>query len=149
MNNQGQFTEKWADGAYTFRLSVAGIIELEQKCDAPFAVIFGRLNSGAFKLNDIRETVRLGLVGGGLASAKAQTLVEDYIMPLAESLPIARAIVGAVMFGFEASPLGETPAAPEANTSASMPPNSMEPPSSLVSVLNDWDRLGSGNFLRQ
>lgn len=145
MNNQGEVTDKWGDGTYTFRLTVTGIIELEQKCDAPFAVIFGRLTSGTFKLNDIRETIRLGLIGGGLASSKALTLVENYIMPLSESLPLARAIVAGVMFGFEASPLGEAEAAPGASTSASTPQPSTEPLSSLESVLNDWDKSVFGN----
>lgn len=146
MNNQGQITESWGDGRYDFRLTVNGIIELEQKCDAPFAVIFGRLNGGTFKLNDIRETIRLGLVGGGVASSKALTLVENYIMPLSESLPLARAIVGGVMFGFEASPLGNPEAAPEASTNVSTPPPSTEQHSSLESVLNDWDKSAFGNF---
>lgn len=147
MNNQGEVTDKWGDGTYTFRLTVTGIIELEQKCDAPFAVIFGRLTSGTFKLNDVRETVRLGLIGGGAKPSEALTLVDRYTLPLAESLPMAKAIVAGVMFGFEASPLGEEKAAATANTSASTPPASPEPPESLESVLANWDRSAFGNSL--
>lgn len=149
MNNQGELVDQWADGTYAFRLTVNGIIELEQKCDAPFGVIFGRLVSGSFKLNDVRETIRLGLIGGGTRAADAFTLVERYALPLAESLPVAKAIVAAAMFGFEASPLGKQTAAPMADINASTPPNSIEQPSPLASVLNDWDRSAFGNFTQQ
>lgn len=147
MNNQGEITTQWADGTYTFRLTVNGIIELEQKCDAPFAVIFGRLTSGAFALNDIRETLRIALIGGGKTPVEAMKLIERYALPLADSLPIAKAIMAGVMFGFEASPLGEAKAAPEASQPASTPRPSPEQQTSLESVLADWDSSVFGNSL--
>ena len=137
MNNQGEISDKWADGVYSFRLPVARIIELEQKCDAPFGVIFARVVSGSFKVSDIIETIRLGLIGAGLSPAKALTLVEDYGLPLSENLPIAKAILAGAMFGFEASPLGKQTAAPEGDLNASTPPPSPEQPFSLGSVLRD------------
>lgn len=147
MNNQGEVTLAWGDGNYTFRLSVKGAIELEQKCDAPFAVIFGRLNSGAFKINDVIQTIRLGLIGGGARPTDAMRLVDQYGEPLSESLPVARAIVGGMMFGFEASPLGEAKAAPKADESpnVSTPPRSPELQTSLASIQASLDELGFGN----
>lgn len=147
MNNQGELTTNWGDGEHTFRLTVKGVIELEQKCDAAFAVIFARLNDMTFKLSDVRETLRIGLIGGAMPPTKAHELVERYALPLIESLPIARAVVAGVMFGFEASPLGNPEAAPSGSPNPSTPPNSQEPPTSLESALTDWAKLASGNLL--
>lgn len=152
MNNQGEITTKWADGTYTFRLTVAGILELEEKCDAPFAVIFDRLSAGKFKLRDVTETIRIGLIGGGMPAAKALPLVERYGLPLVENAPIARLIVGAVMFGFEASPLGEDQAATTVageSPNVSLPQTSMPPPSPLDAVLQAFETYPFGNSTPQ
>lgn len=148
MNLKGEVTTAWADGEYTFRLTVAGAIELEEKCDAPFAVIFHRLNTSTFKINDVLETIRLGLIGGGTVPTAAKTLVDRYVEPLSESLPVARLVIAGVMFGFEAHPLGNVPAAPETkleSPNVSTPPPFTEQPSSLDSVLSAWDQSVFGN----
>jgi len=137
-NVKGDFVTDWADGQYTFRLTVNGAIELEQKCEAPFAVIFQRLTSGQYKIADIREAIRLGLIGGGMVPSDALKLTRQYVddRPLAENWPIARAILGGLMFGFEVSPLGKQKAAPETDPSASTPPPSTPPPRSSGSRLS-------------
>jgi hypothetical protein len=152
MNNQGEVTAKWADGTYAFRLTVAGILELEEKCDAPFAVIFDRLSTGKFKVRDVIETIRIGLIGGGAPAAKAMTLVDRYGIPIVENVPIARLIIGGVMFGFEASPLGEAEAAggTEAESpNVSTPQTSMPPPSPLDAVLQAFESYPFGNSTPQ
>lgn len=129
-NHKGEMTVDWADGTYTFRLTVTGAIELEEKCSAPIATIVTRLNSGAYSVNDVRETIRLGLIGGGLKPHDALRLVRAYVddtarCTFAESHALARVIAGGLMFGFVASPL-----APEAGTeipNGSTPPPSMPP----------------------
>ena len=60
MNLRGEITTDWADGTYTFRLTLAGAIELESKCDSPIALIHARLVSGSYKISDVRETIRPG-----------------------------------------------------------------------------------------
>lgn len=149
MNNQGEVTGEWGDGVHAFRLTVAGLIELEQKADAPFGVVFQRLIKGEFKIADVRETIRLGLIGAGKSPVDALVLTERYILPLAESLPIAKAIVAASMFGFEASPLGEAEAAPSENSSASTPPAPTATQTSLDYVLASWDKSVFGNTTPQ
>jgi hypothetical protein len=131
-NLKAEYTTDWADGTYTFRLTVPGAIELEQKCDAPFAVVNHRLQSGTYKIEDIRQTIRLGLIGGGKKPEEALRLVRQYVeeRPLAESWQVARLIAGALMFGFEVAPLGKAEAAPQAPQSASTPPPSTATPAS-------------------
>lgn len=153
MNNQGEITVTWGDGDYCFRLTVLGLIELEEKCSAPFSTVWQRVNLGAYGVNDVRETIRLGLIGGGMGPADALKLVRRYvddrmnIVGMAEHVQLVRLILAGVMFGFGTFPLGNEEAAPEASPSASTPPASPEPPASLESVLANWDRSAFGNSL--
>lgn len=149
MNHAGELTTEWGDGTYTFRLTVAGILELEDKCDAPIAVITGRVNAGAWKAIDIIETLRIGLIGGGTKPADAKKVVDRYALPLVENWAVARLVLGAALYGFEASPLGKDQAAPTESPSASTPPSSSERASSLDAVLADWQNSRFGSSLPQ
>lgn len=153
MNNQGEVTVTWGDGDYCFRLTVTGLIELEEKCSAPFATVWKRVNLGEFGIADVRETIRLALIGGGKDPAEALKLVRRYIddrfnvVGVAEHVNLARLILSGVMFGFQSAPLGNGEAVEVAPQSASTPLPSPERPVSLESVLASWDKSVSGNFL--
>lgn len=137
MNIQASLETEWGDGLYAFRLTMSGILELEQKCSAPIADIVSRVNEGRYWAGDIREAIRLGLVGGGTKPADAVKLVVRYVdeRPLAESLPIARAILLAVIVGFAESPLVD---APETGREAEESPSPSTPPPSTTSA-GVWD----------
>ncbi|WP_072389885.1 gene transfer agent family protein [Hyphomicrobium sp. CS1GBMeth3] len=129
-NLKAEISIDWADGTYLFRLPVNQLLELEQKCDAPFATVYRRLATGAYSVTDLRETLRLGLIGGGAEPVKALQLLRNYFddRPKAEALPVARAVLGAALFGFEVDDLGNQEAAMEESQSASSPPTSTPPP---------------------
>lgn len=55
----------FADGAYAFALFAGQIRELEEKADAGPMEIYRRLLTGSWRMVDVVETIRLGLVGGG------------------------------------------------------------------------------------
>ena len=111
MSHRGDVTTEWADGTYTFRLTLAGIIELEDKCGAGIAIIAARLMSGTYGSADVLEVLRIALVGGGTSATDAKKLVDRYALPIVENWPIAKAVVGGAMYGFEVSPLPKmTPA---------------------------------------
>jgi hypothetical protein len=148
MNHQAEIEVDFGDGSYNFRLSVKQIIELEEKCGAPFAVIHARLWGGAYSANDVVETIRLGLVGGGMDPAQARKLVERYGVPFKYSYPVARAVIGAVMWGFEKSPSGKDQAAAEATQSATTPPNSSRQPTASGSNPMTLDEFHFGNWLQ-
>jgi hypothetical protein len=116
----------WADGEYTFRLPIARLEELQEKCNAGPATIFQRICSGAWYVNDIRETIRLGLIGGGMPATKALSMVQRYVddQPLGENVPVAQAILLAVIVGVPDEPVGKAPAAesPEATAESPSPP---------------------------
>lgn len=145
MNNQGEVTTQWADGTYSFRLSVRGILELEEKCDAAFAEIFNRIVGSRWKALDIIETIRIGLIGGGTSAAKAMDLVDRYWQPLSDNVPIARAILAGAMFGFAVAPVGEEKAAPESPDALTPPPLPQTPPASGSSRMS-LKEFHSGNF---
>lgn len=148
MNHQAEVVIDFADGSYTFRLTVKQIIELEEKCGAAFAIIHARLWQGLYTANDVVETIRLGLIGGGMDPVKAKQLVERYGVPFKYSFPVARAVIGAVMWGFEKSPLGKETATPGANQSASTPPNLSEQPMPSASRGMSLDEFHSGSWLQ-
>jgi len=115
----------WGDGKYTFRLTLSGLFELEIKCKAPVAVLFNRMHAGEYSVNDIRETIRLGLIGGGMKDAEANALVELQFdnkiseVGFTQHHPVAYSILGAVMMGFVDHPL--PPAAEGESPSSSTP----------------------------
>lgn len=152
-NIKAEVTLDWGDGEYLFRLTINGLIELEEKCSAPFTEVFRRLMAGAYSINDVRETVRLGLIGGGMEPGKALALVRRYVdaRPKAESEKAAQAVLGATLFGFEEAPLGKEEAAPSAESpSASTPPPSTPTPQSLADSISQTltaSRFGSGQPL--
>jgi hypothetical protein len=120
---------KFADGEYHFALLLPQIFELERNCgglDADGArrsksifEIYEELSAGLglsadgdavfigggkAHAKDIREAIRLGLIGGGQTPIDAKQLVDDYcfpVRPIAECLGVAWAILRAVIEGVE------------------------------------------------
>jgi hypothetical protein len=92
----------WAGGEDTFCLAKVGLIlDLEEKCKAGIGVIAARLESGSYGVNDVRETIRLGLIGGGAKPEQAMSKVRNHVdeNPLAYSVLVALGVVHAVIFG--------------------------------------------------
>jgi len=100
-NRNGQIELDFGDGTYLFRLGWGELQKLQEACDAgPFA-IFARLGDMTFKAQDIREILRLGLIGGGLEPTAALKLVRSYVeeRPLMENVPIAQTVLGMALIG--------------------------------------------------
>ena len=103
----------WGDGERRFRLAIGQLRELQEKCDAGPAEILDRLASRRWRINDVRETIRLGLVGGGMPPAEAHRTIARYVdgRPWLESVPVAHAIVLAALIGAPDEPAGNGEAA--------------------------------------
>lgn len=107
VRRKAQVTFEWADGTYTFRLPRKQLEELQELCDAGPAWISARIESGSWRFKDIREPIRLGLIGGGKTAEQARKLVELYVdppVPLMENLRPAQLILSAVLVGVEDEP---------------------------------------------
>lgn len=92
----------WADGKQTFRLPIGQLEELQEKCDAGPPFILFRLSNDRWHVNDIRETIRLGLIGGGMEAYPAMKLVERYLDAggnWVEASIVARAILHVALYG--------------------------------------------------
>lgn len=120
----------------TFRLGLGEIEELEDKAGLGLFRIMDALSpqTRGVRVKVISETLRIGLIGGGMLPAEALALVRRYCdeRPLTESLLIAYAVVvagvtrvnGTVMTKAGNDSPGEAPAA---ETDAPTSPPSTEP----------------------
>lgn len=119
----GLITIDWADGSYAFRLTLAGIEEIEAKCDASIFEITVKLQSRKSRSKEILETLRIGLIGGGQSPADAMALVRKYgdERPLDENRDAALAVCLAGLMRVHSKELDKEPEKPEAakeNTNA-------------------------------
>jgi len=138
-NLKAEVTLDWGDSEYTFALKAAQIEELEKICDEGIGRICARAFSRVdFKYKHIRDTIRLGLIGGGLPAVNAARLVSTYVdgVPMdatsdpSSPLKTAIAILQAVYFGWEdlpEAPSGEQVSPEAKQTSGSTEPHSSEP----------------------
>jgi hypothetical protein len=129
----------FADGSYTFALPLGRIQELERKCGLPgppvgIGKIFARVLAGIeyrwneatqeydlvlvpgraeFHAIDLVETIRQGLIGGGVGvvneqevkvtAALAERLIQSYVLdrPLSDHWSMAASILGACVKGYD------------------------------------------------
>lgn len=92
----------FADGEYTFALTWAGGTEWEEKTGRMLFNTFNLMvSSQTGFMTDVREIIRIALIGGGLAPTEAFKLVKRYVeeRPLAETMPVALAAMEAFLFG--------------------------------------------------
>lgn len=122
---------KFADGVYRFWLPWPQLLELERKCGysgadglrRPKSVfqIFNEMGVLGANALDVKETIRLGLIGGnqGLVDGSeitvgpltAQQLIEDYVYParpLDEAMQLAATILHAAIAGVDVKKKPET-----------------------------------------
>jgi hypothetical protein len=96
-----------------FELRIGEIGELERVCLAGIGEINMRLLTERWRYDDIRETIRLGLMGGGASEMDAQMLIETYVdaNPLRRHVGMAADILHALIEGADAPKAqGETDA---------------------------------------
>lgn len=133
MSRSARVTLAWADGEHEFRLPIGRLRELQEICDAGPPVILQRLSASQWKFEDVRETLRLGLIGGGMEPGKALLLVQRYVdeRPLIENVKPAQAVMLAAIVGVEDEKVGEAEAAEDkekaSRTGSSPSPQSTEP----------------------
>lgn len=113
MSRDASITLTWADGDFKFRLGWGELEELQEKTDAGPQVVLQRLHAGTWRVQDISNTIRLALIGGGLSPEEAVKKVRFYVeqRPPAESVPIALVVLSAGLIGAPDEKLGE-PRAP-------------------------------------
>ncbi|SDN84709.1 gene transfer agent family protein [Ensifer sp. YR511] len=112
----------WAGGEHHFRLGIGELRAIEGKCEAGCAVILMRLLSSAWKIDDVIQPLRLGLIGGGMHEREAQKEL-DRALTLAS--PYALAVTAAdvlrrfIMWETPDQPGGDQQGEAEAGTAES------------------------------
>jgi hypothetical protein len=104
----------WGSGEQAFRLTLAGIEELQDTCDCGPFELFTRLQMGTWRVGDAPAIIRLGLIGAGMDPIRAHNEVKRYSFPerpMLESLPVAKLILGAALSGVGDDPPGKSEAA--------------------------------------
>jgi hypothetical protein len=111
MARDASITLDWADGTHSFRLAWGELAQLQEVCDAGPYVILQRLGGEAWRIEDISNVIRLGLIGGGMTPADAMKKVRAYVeaRPPIENLMTAQAVLGAAVVGAPEEPIGKKP----------------------------------------
>lgn len=117
-NRDARITEDFADGTYDFCMNYGAIRLLQEARDMGPLFIWGLIEANAWRVEDIREIVRCGLIGGGMAPIRALKMVTMYVeeRPIMENVGLARKILGAGLIGAPEEDVGEPLAADQATT---------------------------------
>jgi hypothetical protein len=102
MSRDASVTIEWAGEERLFRLGMAELARLQEARDEGPYMTFSRLHSPNWKIEDMREVLRLGLIGGGMSEADASRLVKrEMESPPFYNLPVAMKVMAA---GFKGAP---------------------------------------------
>lgn len=111
MSRSARYTGPFGDGPHDFQLNIAELEELQELTDAGPEEVFHRVSEGRWRVADIRETIRLGLKGGGMEPLKARAMIDRYAASgdLANQKALVTAILAAALVGApdEDEPSGE------------------------------------------
>lgn len=141
MARSARITLDWADGQYDFRLGIGELEELEEKTRrrkddgeyhylGPLKLFELLTKTNEWLVRDVREPIRLGLIGAGKKPIEAIRLVRRYVDDVPDwntNCLLAANIVAAALSGWEDEPLGkseETKATTETATADSPSPRS-------------------------
>src|SRR5690348_12320932 len=102
MSRTAEVTFFWGGDDRTFRLRIKELETLQGLCSerGPRRILTD-LMTNDWRVQDIRETIRLGLYGGGMKKQQADLLIRDYVdnEPLQDNVLAAIAILQAVIVG--------------------------------------------------
>lgn len=103
MSRAAEVTLLFADEERLFRLPIGRWRAVQERCDAGPLELLRRYTTSAWRVDDIREVILQGLVGGGLPVAEASKALATHFdgLPLAQFVPVAQAIVMASVVGTE------------------------------------------------
>lgn len=120
MSRSAEVTLSFAGEDRQFRLPISRLRALQEKVDAGPMELLARYVGGTWRVDDLREPILQGLIGGGMGQADATRLVQTNFddLPLKDFIGMAQAIVGVAVVGAGDESLGE-PGAGETSTNRS------------------------------
>ena len=126
-SEDGSVTLEFGGEEHTFRIAFGQWRELQESINkhrleigepvlGPMGLLRAMLDGNAWP-HDVREVIRLGLIGGGMKADRALVLVKRHVEGRAyfNSMPTARTVLQFAMFGPPDDPVGKepTPATPD------------------------------------
>lgn len=125
MSRSAKVNTPFAGKRRDFRLGVEELDELDELCKVGPGYLLGLVSqgvSGNWKSRQLREVLRLGLIGGGTSPNEALRVIERYFdterNPLGDSLVTVQLVLMACVVGDEDDPPGE----PTGETTPSLSP---------------------------
>lgn len=102
-------TLTWVGGEHEFALYIGNLRAVQQHCNAGPEQILRRLLDGTWRVDDLFEVIRQGLIGGGMPSHEASALVSETMKrhPLMEFRLTAQGILAAALSGVDGDDVGE------------------------------------------
>lgn len=101
-----------------FRLPLGRLRALQEKTDCGPLELLQRYAMSTWRVDDVREAILQGLIGGGLSSHEATGIVQSHFddTPVMGHVPVAQAIVAAAVIGTGDEAPGETQARGQGKT---------------------------------
>lgn len=100
----------WIGGEHEFALDLGALRALQDCCDAGPEQVMRRIATGAWRVNDLYDTIRLGLItSGAMKGPEAAKFLTDLFSkhPMIAFRETAQLILIAALVGVEDDPLGE------------------------------------------
>ena len=99
----------WVGGEHAFRLPLGRLRALQVNCNAGPEEIFNRIRKGTWRVDDLAETLRQGLMGAGMAAEDAGPLVIGLMEkhPVSDFKLAAYQVLRHALLGPEADPVGK------------------------------------------
>lgn len=99
----------WPGGEHTFDLRIGELQALQDACDAGPEFILNRIMAGQWRYADLFDTIRLGLIGGGMERTEANKLTRDAFdrSGLVAFKITASSILGQALYGVADDPVGK------------------------------------------
>lgn len=101
MDGSARVTFIWGDEERTFRLGLKELRRVQDKTGVGPQELYVRIAARSWKVDDLRETILQGLIGGGSKAEDAIKLVQTWVddRPLLQSVSPALTILGAALSG--------------------------------------------------
>jgi len=140
MSRTGRISAEFAGEERDFRLAWGELMELQEKRDAGPSMVLARLSLNQWQLQDVTETIKLGLVGGGMDTAAAAKLVRQHVEQRPFELGgvdglvvLAVKILAAALHGAPDEPLGKAGEKSNGSTISPTERSDSEPSSAMPS----------------
>ncbi|WP_100960419.1 gene transfer agent family protein [Bosea sp. FBZP-16] len=99
-NRSGVVRGEWGGAMRRLRLAIGELEELQEATGVGAFTLTQRLAANDWRVADVRETIRLGLIGGGMGVESADRLIDSMsTMDLRLGVPVAIIVLAAALTG--------------------------------------------------